>query len=76
MSIIYVCRHCKSTVGKLEQSAADETRLGLSDLNAEERQEMVELQQNGDLRIQTICDDCEEALDQNPQYHELDSFIQ
>lgn len=76
MSILYVCRHCNNTVGKLEQEIADENMLGLGKLTEQEREEMIEFQQNGDLRIKTICDDCQEALDQNPQYHELDFFIQ
>ncbi|MFG6121013.1 MULTISPECIES: anti-sigma-F factor Fin family protein [Thalassobacillus] len=76
MSIIYVCRHCNNTVGKLEQEIADENMLGINHLTEQEREEMLEFHQNGDLRIKTICDNCQEALDQNPQYHELDFFIQ
>ncbi|MFD1021147.1 anti-sigma-F factor Fin [Thalassobacillus hwangdonensis] len=76
MAIIYVCRHCSRTVGELDQRTVDETMLGLDRLTEQERMEMIDLKQNGDLEVQTICDDCQNAYNLNPQYHETDFLIQ
>ncbi|MFZ3578492.1 anti-sigma-F factor Fin [Virgibacillus sp. DJP39] len=76
MSIIYTCRHCGHAVGKIEQPIVDSSTLGLDKLSAEDQKEMVHFNQNGDVHIKTICENCEAALGQNPQYHELDFFIQ
>ncbi|MFQ3546540.1 anti-sigma-F factor Fin family protein [Halobacillus rhizosphaerae] len=75
MKIHYMCRHCHRPVGELDAHQVDVTQLGLECLNEEETREMVQVYKNGDLTIQTICDSCEQALDQNPHYHELDFFI-
>ncbi|WP_181351151.1 anti-sigma-F factor Fin family protein [Thalassobacillus sp. CUG 92003] len=76
MSIIYVCRHCQQTVGELNHYDTDTSRLGLERLSAEDHREMVEYHGNGDISIRITCEDCEQALTDHPQYHELDFFIQ
>lgn len=76
MSIIYHCRHCGKTVGKLSQSVVDTEQLGWHQLSEQERQEMIDYHENGDINIKTICENCQEALERNPDYHELDFFIQ
>lgn len=76
MSIIYTCRHCKQHVGQLNQKVIETSSLGLNQLSAEERKEMVCYQSNGDIRIDVICESCEKALLEHPEYHELDYFIQ
>ncbi|RYG72731.1 anti-sigma-F factor Fin family protein [Lentibacillus lipolyticus] len=76
MPIIYQCRHCGQEIGRLNQQMVDASMLGLDQLSADEQQEMVNYRDNGDVEIKSICESCEESLGSNPQYHELDHFIQ
>ncbi|WP_077329953.1 anti-sigma-F factor Fin family protein [Virgibacillus siamensis] len=76
MSIVYTCRHCGHMIGELDQHAVDASMLGLDRLSTRDKQEMVHYQANGDVHIQAICENCEESLGNNPQFHELDYFIQ
>jgi hypothetical protein len=76
MAVIYQCKHCSQTIGELTHQIVDTKQLGLDQLTAEERREMINYQHNGDVQIKTICENCQEALERNPHYHELDFFIQ
>mgnify|MGYP001947979420 CR=1 FL=1 len=76
LSIIYKCRHCDHVIGKLEQKIIDTQLLGLQMLSTEEKKQMVRYEDNGDIYIQSICENCEETLENNPHYHELDFFLQ
>ncbi|MRH44990.1 DUF2757 family protein [Aquibacillus halophilus] len=76
MAVIYKCNHCGNIVGQLDQQVIDSTTLGWNELSNEDRKEMIEYQSNGDIHIKTICEDCQESLENNPHYHELDYFIQ
>jgi hypothetical protein len=76
MSINYICRHCSHNIGKLEQKLASSTQLGFDHLNDQERIEMISYETNGDMTVKTICEDCQEALQRNPEYHQLETFIQ
>ena len=76
MSIVYKCRHCGNTIGKLEQQTLSTSRLGFDQLSIEDKKDMIHYQSNGDVHIQAICENCEESLGHHPQYHELDFFIQ
>lgn len=76
MSIIYKCRHCEQMIGKLEQRVIDTSMLGFDQLSHKEKQEMIHYNANGDIEVHTICENCEQALGQHPNYHELDFFIQ
>ncbi|WP_041085326.1 anti-sigma-F factor Fin family protein [Jeotgalibacillus soli] len=76
MAIHYDCRHCGNSVGKLEMPSIHAEKLGIHKLSNEERQNMVSYTSEGHVKIQTICEDCQESLERNPDYHELDQFIQ
>ena len=76
MAVIYQCRHCKQQIGAFDQEAVDANHLGLDQLTDEEHEDMVQMHENGNIEIKTICENCQEALESNPHYHELDSFIQ
>ncbi|MDT2048740.1 peptide ABC transporter permease [Priestia aryabhattai] len=76
MSIHYFCRHCHAKVGMIEGKEYSTEKLGFHHLTADERQELVQYQANGDLTVKTICEDCQEALDRNPDYHQYETFIQ
>jgi hypothetical protein len=76
MSVIYSCRHCGQKIGEVDHEFIDTSMLGFDDLTAEEKREMVRYDQNGDIYVAAICDECYETLSEHPQYHELDYFIQ
>ena len=76
MAIHYWCRHCGVNVGSIEKQLVDSEQLGFHKLDPQERSEMINYDQDGHMHIQTICEDCEEALNQNPTLHENKTFIQ
>ncbi|HEX7065157.1 MAG TPA: anti-sigma-F factor Fin family protein [Bacillales bacterium] len=76
MSITYRCRHCGTQIGQLQNEIYHAEQLGFHHLTAEERQEMISYDESGDVLVRTVCEDCQEALERNPDYHELLSFIQ
>ncbi|MFB2351857.1 anti-sigma-F factor Fin, partial [Priestia megaterium] len=63
-------------VGSLESSMVSTDSLGFQHLTNEERNDMISYKENGDVHVLTICEDCQEALDRNPHYHEYHTFIQ
>ncbi len=75
MTIHYNCRHCGVNVGSLQQTSVQSEKLGINKLTEEERLSMVNYQDNGDIHIKTICEDCQESLERNPDYHSLDYII-
>ncbi|APC46756.1 anti-sigma-F factor Fin family protein [Virgibacillus halodenitrificans] len=76
MAVVYKCRHCGHKIGELHQHVVDTSMLGFDQLTVKEKEEMIHYQDNGDILIQAICEDCEETLGRHPSYHELDFFIQ
>ncbi|MFN2748236.1 MULTISPECIES: anti-sigma-F factor Fin family protein [Bacillus] len=76
MALHYYCRHCGVKVGSLDHSYVNSAQLGFDHLTNEERNDMISYKDNGDLHIRTICEDCQEALERNPDYHQYQSFIQ
>ncbi|MDQ0216194.1 hypothetical protein J2S13_002634 [Oikeobacillus pervagus] len=75
MAIHYRCRHCGTNIGSIDQSAISTEQLGLQLLSTDERKEMVQYERNGDVNISTICEDCQESLERNPEFHQYDYFI-
>jgi hypothetical protein len=75
MAIHYDCRHCGTRLGTIEQSFGEAERLGFTKLTDEERQEMLTYNENGDLHIKSICEDCQESLQKNPEYYQNDFLI-
>ncbi|MCD8501008.1 MAG: anti-sigma-F factor Fin family protein [Bacillaceae bacterium] len=76
MSIHYRCRHCGTNIGTLEQKSLDSSRLGFDELDTSERKEMIIYDNEGNLQVNAICEDCHEALQRNPDFYENDTFIQ
>ncbi|WP_227397266.1 anti-sigma-F factor Fin family protein [Jeotgalibacillus aurantiacus] len=76
MAVYYHCRHCGNEVGAIDTQLVDAKRLGIHSLSAEERKSMISYTNEGHVNIQTICEDCQESLERNPDFHELDQFIQ
>lgn len=75
MAIHYTCRHCGSNIGSIDMLSADSVKLGLNKLNGEERAQMVSYGQNGDIQIKSICEDCQESFEKNPDLHQYDYLI-
>ncbi|MCM3164655.1 anti-sigma-F factor Fin family protein [Metabacillus litoralis] len=76
MALHYYCRHCGVKVGSLENQSLSSQQLGFDSLTNDERQEMITYQQNGDMHVKTICEDCQDALHRNPDLHQVDNLIQ
>lgn len=75
MALKYHCRHCGMQLGTLENMSVDTERLGLNKLTDEERLEIVSYDSSGDIHIKTICEDCHESLERNPDYYQNDYLI-
>ncbi|MEC2076597.1 anti-sigma-F factor Fin family protein [Metabacillus fastidiosus] len=76
MALHYYCRHCGVKVGSLDHVNLSSDHLGFNQLTNNERQEMISYEQNGDVHVKIICEDCQEALERNPDLHQYDNFIQ
>lgn len=77
MTLYYYCRHCGHSLGMIEDEQDQLYQLVQKTLTAEEQEEIVEKDPvNGGILIKTICEDCQDALNQSPQYHSLDFLIQ
>jgi len=76
MALHYHCRHCGVKVGSIDQISLDSEHLGFNQLTDDERQDMINYQPNGDIDVKTICEDCQEALERNPELHQYDNIIQ
>jgi len=75
MAIHYHCRHCGVKLGTLDQYSVETEQLGFHKLNDEERQDMISYNDNGDLQIKSICEDCQESFEKNPEYYQNDFLI-
>ncbi|MBG9447908.1 hypothetical protein ABE67_00615 [Cytobacillus firmus] len=75
MAIHYHCRHCGTKIGSIENSSVYSEQLGIHKLNDQERQEMISYDQSGDMHVRAICEDCQESLERNPDYHQQDFII-
>ena len=75
MAIHYYCRHCGTKLGSIEQTPIHSEALGLHKLTEQERLDMVTYDSSGNIHIKAICEDCQEALERNPDYHQYDFII-
>lgn len=76
MAIHYNCRHCGTKIGTIERASVTSASLGLDKLTEQERMDMVSYDSAGDIHITSICEDCQEALERNPDYHQFGFLIQ
>ncbi|UOE94193.1 anti-sigma-F factor Fin family protein [Alkalihalobacillus sp. LMS39] len=76
MTIYYRCRHCQLHVGSIQEEQISSDQLGFDHLTGEERHDMISYESNGDIHVKVICEDCQEALERNPLFHEQETFIQ
>jgi hypothetical protein len=75
LAIHYHCRHCGQKLGSLNDLTLDYEPLGLHTLNQEEKNDMVHHHSSGDVYVQSICEDCQESLERNPDFHQYDYLI-
>jgi len=76
MDFYYTCRHCQANVGVIFERTATWQQLGFHQLSASDYDELVQYDAFGNLQVQVICEDCEEALRHNPSLHGIDYIIQ
>lgn len=75
MAIHYNCRHCGVNMGSIENMSMHTEKLGFHKLTDDERMDMVSYDQTGNVHIKSICEDCQESLQRNPDYHQYDYLI-
>lgn len=75
MTLQYYCRHCGTKLGAIDQPSISTEMLGFHKLSDVERQEMIQYDHKGNIQIKTICEDCQEALERNPDFHQYDYLI-
>ncbi|ANB59004.1 hypothetical protein GFC29_2807 [Anoxybacillus sp. B7M1] len=76
MALHYYCRHCGVKIGTISQVPIYSEQLGFHHLTEEERLDMISYLPNGEIHVKTICEDCYEALERNPELHQCEKFIQ
>ncbi|SHN37502.1 anti-sigma-F factor Fin [Gracilibacillus kekensis] len=76
MTLLYTCKHCGSEVGRLQPAMLDLEKIGWNVLSMEEKMKLINYRQDQTITLHSICENCQQLLDQHPQYHELDYFIQ
>jgi hypothetical protein len=77
MEVLYHCRHCGTEVGRIKGDVFRTDQLGFDSLDSEERINYISYDEpNGHINVSTICEDCQEALERNPDLHQLDNIIQ
>ncbi|GAB2564053.1 anti-sigma-F factor Fin [Gracilibacillus alcaliphilus] len=76
MTINYVCKHCRTELGSLQSQVLDLEQIDWQLLSDKEKQQLMAYHQDQTITFQVICEYCQQLLEQNPQYHELDYFIQ
>ncbi len=62
MRVYYHCDWCGRGVAQLELDAIDEAKLGLDCLTAEERNDIIAVDEAGIMHIKTLCDRCVDTL--------------
>ncbi|HJV16996.1 MAG TPA: anti-sigma-F factor Fin family protein [Bacillales bacterium] len=76
MTIHYHCHHCGMKIGSIEKTSVHSESLGLHKLTDQERHDMITYDNSGDIFITSICEDCQEAFERNPEYHQYGFLIQ
>ncbi|PWU67830.1 MULTISPECIES: anti-sigma-F factor Fin [Gracilibacillus] len=76
MTLVYKCKHCGNEVGRLPSEMVDLNKIGWEHLSPEEKSQLMKLKPDQQVMIQSICENCQRLLEDNPNYHELDYFIQ
>jgi hypothetical protein len=76
MSVKYICRHCLTFMGEINEATVTEQQLGFHFLTPEERRDIISYNMDGDVTVKVVCDYCREALEANPELSLLASPLQ
>lgn len=77
MAIRYHCRHCENEIGSLPFESAQAV-LSLIEMLDEEKngEQFLTLGKDGNLAVRCICEQCEQSLQQFPDYYTLKKWLQ
>jgi hypothetical protein len=67
MSVKYICRYCRTSIGEIVSNQISEFQLGFHFLTPEERSDIISYNPNGDVTVKVVCSYCGEALEANPE---------
>lgn len=76
MPIRYKCRHCETEIGQLPLDSIDDLFLQQNDITPEEQDIYIKHGAEGDYTVQCICEECQNSLQQFPNYYALKKWIQ
>lgn len=75
MGIRYECKHCGTNIGEIGFEHYGSVQNSLTNWTDEEKNEMI-THQNGNMNINTVCENCQEELQSNPNYYEYGHYVQ
>jgi hypothetical protein len=76
MSVKYICRYCRTSIGEIASNQISEFQLGFHFLTPEERSDIISYNTNGDVTVRVVCSYCGEALEANPELTLVGSPLQ
>ncbi|SDJ72461.1 anti-sigma-F factor Fin [Salimicrobium halophilum] len=76
MHIHYTCRHCDRDLATIQGDQVPLSKLGFDVLDAEDIERMVDVQNNGDVVLHVVCDECQDMQQNYLHYRDPYYFIQ
>jgi len=76
MTVRYVCRHCQTLIGEIQNESVSEYQLGFHFLTPAERKDIIAYNSDGDVTVKIVCDYCKQTLDQYPELSLLANPLQ
>ncbi|CAM3098705.1 anti-sigma-F factor Fin family protein [Paenibacillus sediminis] len=76
MAINYICRHCRTFIGRIDSPKVTEMQLGFHFLTPEERRDIIAYDSSGEVTVRVTCDYCREAFEGNPELTLLSNPLQ
>lgn len=67
MVVNYVCRHCRTFLGRIDSLGVTEEKLGFHSLTPTERRDIIAYNSGGEMTVRVTCDYCREALEYHPE---------
>lgn len=76
MTIRYHCRHCNTEIGSLPFESATEVLQLLKRLDEKDEERFLVRGKDGELKIRSICEHCEQSLESFPDYYMSNKWLQ
>lgn len=76
MAVNYVCRHCRTFLGRIDSPAVSEGQLGFHFLTPDERRDIIAYDSSGEMTVRVTCDYCRETLELHPELMLLTNPLQ